>query len=117
MKFEIIMANEADKRGKVGAFDRTIFEMEGDLDSVKTYIKLAAGKNFKWGSVTILDKVATGEVNRWMVQKNRATGQMALHTLSFHDVDHEININALYAIYDDDVDSQPMNKELGGGKF
>ena len=118
MKFEVKISyfptKESKAAGKGAPHD--IIEMEGELDSVKTYLKLAAGDNFNWGAITIMDKVAIGEVNRWMVQKNRRTGQLALHAFSFFDVDHEININALHAIFDKSGGTA-MNNVLGGGKF
>lgn len=119
MKFEVkitYFSTEESRAAEMGdPYD--IIEMEGDLDSVKTYLKLAAGDNFNWGAVSVMDKVTTGEVDRWMVQKDRTTGQLALHAFSFYDVEHEININALHAIFDPDINSQPMNKLLGGGNF
>lgn len=119
MKFEIKISYFPTKKSRAaGKGDpHTIFEMEGELDAVKTYLKLAIGDNFNWGVVTILDEVVTGEVDRWMIRKNRTTKELTLHAFSFFDVDPEININALHAIWDPGRNSEPMNKALGGGKF
>jgi hypothetical protein len=117
MKFEIIMsyyATEETKAAKV-ADPRKTFEMEGDLDAVKTYLKLAASKDFNWGAITRTDELEPGDVNRWMIKKNRTTGDLWMEVFSFFAVDPLININAMRAIFDPDRNMTPLNKALGGG--
>lgn len=108
MKFNVIFSTDNDR------FERAV---EGDLDTVKTYIKLTAGDNFKWGAVIRLNELSPGDVSRWLIQKNRTTGDISLNAFSFFSVDPEININAMISSFNhkDDSNIKELHKVLGGG--
>jgi len=107
MKFNIIFSTKKDQ------FNR---DVEGDLDAAKSYIKLAAGDDYAWGAIQrIDDDLVPGDVERWIVQKNRTTKQLLVSPFSFFEVDPEININAMRAAFEQYPQMQEMNKLLGGG--
>jgi len=107
MKFKLIFSTK-EKR-----FDR---EIEGDLDAAKTYIKLAAGDDYAWGAIQRIDDgLVPGDVERWLVQKNRTTKQLLVSPFSFFELGPEININAMRAAFEQYPQMQEMNKLLGGG--
>jgi len=114
MKFNIIFANFYNNSGEGERIER---EVEGDLDTVKTYVKLTAGDNFSWGAVSRLDELSPGDVDKWMIQKNRTTRELSLTPFSFYRVDTEININAMRAVFNDRIQLKVLHKKLGGGKI
>ncbi len=89
------------------------FEMEGDLAAIKTYIKLVNSDNFNWGAIQRLDNLQPGDVDRWLIQKNRATGELLMSAFSFFAVDTEINVNAMRAAVGIDHKNTALNKALG----
>jgi len=120
MKFKITISNEGtlDADGVKKYPPRIIMDFDGELDAVKTYLKLSVDVDkFKWGAVERTDEVEAGDVNRWIIHKNHTTGQLEMNVFSFHDVDASININAYMESYKPGRDMQAVNEMLGGGKF
>lgn len=111
MKFELKIQHD----GQTGSDSINI---EGDLDAVKTYLKLVVSDNFNWGAVERKGELEPGDVHRWLVEKNHTTGDMTLTVFSFYKVDPEININAAFAAVNPESNkTEALSKVLGGGKF
>ena len=124
MKFQIKVAYmpTAEMRANKETATTRIVEMEGELAAVKTYLKLSIGNDFHWASVVrIDDELGAGDVNRWVVQSNRTTGDLRLLAFSFFEVDPVINTNGYnfkMAIQLEECSgAEALNKVLGGGKF
>jgi len=94
MKFEIKLSYGIPKDSTSEDYSST-FEMEGDLETVKTYLKLSIRKNFKWGAIQRLDKLVPGDVDRWMIHQNQTTDELSLVIFSFFNVDPIMNINGV----------------------
>ena len=110
--------------------ERNIIEMDGELDAVKTYLKLRIkAENFKWGVVERTDDMLPGDVSRWAIKRtstyNRDSDSydfgLTLNVFSLNEVDPIINVNAMMAAFTDRQSTyetfKPINKLLGGGKF
>ncbi len=108
MKFNIIFSTKEDR------FER---ELEGDLDMVKTFVKLQVGNKFTWGAVQQIDELEQGCVERWFMRKNVTTSELELHAFSFYQVDPIININAMQSAFEYHPGMNEISKLLGGGKF
>ena len=105
---------------RIGQTGSDVIPIEGDLDTVKTYLKLGVDeKTFNWGSIERKDELVPGDVNRWLVQRNYRDGSgLYMSVFSFFDVDPEININAAVQAHNPDrTSSGALNKLMGGGKF
>ena len=75
-------------------------------------------ENFNWGAVERKGELEDGDVNRWLVQRNRTTGELMMTVFSFFGVDPEINLNALRAAWNPERhETEALSKRLGGGKF
>lgn len=96
---------------------RETIEISGELGAVKTYLKLVAGADFKWGAVQRIDNLVTGDVERWMIQQNMTTGELYMSVFSFFDVDPMINVNAYMETWEPTQGMKTLNNLLGGGKF
>jgi hypothetical protein len=93
-------------------------DIDGDLDAVKTYLKLVVSDNFNWGAVERKDELQAGDVNRWLIRKDRGTDELTMTVFSFFGVDPEINVNALLAAGDPErINTDTLSQYLGGGKF
>jgi len=88
MKFELKIALK-DKQPHT-------YEMGGDLDAVKTFLKLKVDlKKFNWASIKRVDEdLARGDVEYWSVRQDMH-GELHVHAFAFYDVDAQININAM----------------------
>lgn len=106
MKFNIIFSAKEDR------FTRQI---DGDLDTVKTYVKLTAGDKFTWGAIIRTDNLIPGDVEHWIIKKDYRNGGLLVSPFSFYKVHPEININAMRAALEQYPEMQEMNKLLGGG--
>ena len=110
--------------GKYGEINKD-FEMEGTLDSAKTYIKLINDKEFRFAAIEKLDNLAPGDVNRWIVNKNRTTGEVFLKPFSFFDQFNDpadnalLNLNAMSNAINPEsrVKISLLDAMLGGGEF
>ena len=104
-------------KGQTGS---DVIPIEGDLATVKTYLKLSVDeKTFNWGAVERMGELEPGDVHRWLIQRNfRDGGGLYMSVFAFHDVDVEININAALQARDPDRNGcKELNNLLGGGKF
>lgn len=115
MKFKMTIVH-----GKGEDATKQIVEIDGDLDAVKTYLKLVISiKEFNWGAVERADEsnLVAGDVNRWLIRKNWTIDTLELSVFSFHDVDPLINVNAYIGSFEPKPGMKAVNKLLGGGKF
>jgi len=101
----------------VGQTGFNSIDIEGDLDAVKTYLKLVVSDNFNWGAVERKGELETGDIERWFVKRNTTTGELHLRVFSFFNVDPEINVNAMHHAMDSELNHPALDKALGGGKF
>ena len=109
MKLRVITCNHGEMQVRQ--------EMDGDLDKVKTYLKLLETDKFKFGAIERLDEMEPGDVSRWMIRRNHTTGELYMSVFSFHDVDPMINVNTYMSIYEDSAGRKKIDSLLGGGKF
>lgn len=89
-----------------------IIEFEGDLDGLKTYLKLKIDlANFSWCSVKRTDKLSRGDVEYWIVEKKY--GELVMNVFAFYDIDPEINLNAMRRLRH----NHSKFEQLGEGEF
>jgi len=108
MNFKIIFSTKTN--------GRTEFNMEGTTAEVKTFIKLKATNDFDFAAVENLDPMVEGDVERWLIQRNRF-GELDMKVFSFYETDPNVNINAAWCAKDMRAETGAVDKLLGGGKF
>jgi len=116
MKFSILMSFETTAAS--GGEPRRLIDIEGDLSSVKTYIRLANSQDFKWGAVTRIDSgLKSGDVDRWLIKKYTPATTLRLHIFSYHNAISESIGDAIMTCYDTQIGTWKAKKLLGADEF
>ena len=114
MKFKLIIVTNKT--------DRKEIEMEGDLNIVKTYLKLLATNTFTWGAIERIDELKPGDVSHWIIQHNYRDNCLEIDPFTVYGtgIESTVNVNLFTSAFNRNKPGKDLGVVrdlLGGGSY